>query len=67
MPWMNVDNYIPRSLSLYTFFNIDFCNEMQRVLEDRIPKLLEKLLVKPSLLNPPRMEEGGLILVKFHL
>ncbi|KAH6813435.1 exocyst complex component sec10 [Perilla frutescens var. frutescens] len=34
---------------------------VQRVLEDRIPKLLEKLLVKPSLLNPPRMEEGGLI------
>ncbi|KAL8027615.1 hypothetical protein ABFX02_14G107300 [Erythranthe guttata] len=35
---------------------------VQRVLEDRIPKLLEKLLVKPSLLNPPSMEEGGLIL-----
>lgn len=35
---------------------------VQRVLEDRIPKLLEKLLVKPSLLNPTRMEEGGLIL-----
>ncbi|XP_047971420.1 exocyst complex component SEC10b isoform X1 [Salvia hispanica] len=35
---------------------------VQRVLEDRIPKLLEKLLVKPSLLNPPRMEDGGLIL-----
>ncbi|KAL8540425.1 hypothetical protein ACS0TY_001868 [Phlomoides rotata] len=35
---------------------------VQRVLEDRIPKLLEKLLVRPSLLNPPRMEEGGLIL-----
>ncbi|KAG8364205.1 hypothetical protein BUALT_Bualt19G0104100 [Buddleja alternifolia] len=35
---------------------------VQRVLEDRVPKLLEKLLVKPSLLNPPTMEEGGLIL-----
>ncbi|XP_041991133.1 exocyst complex component SEC10b-like isoform X2 [Salvia splendens] len=35
---------------------------VQRVLEDRIPKLLEKLLVKPSLLNPPPMEDGGLIL-----
>ncbi|GFP80072.1 exocyst complex component sec10 [Phtheirospermum japonicum] len=35
---------------------------VQRVLEDRVPKLLEKLLVKPSLLNPPSMEEGGLIL-----
>ncbi|KAL6531759.1 Exocyst complex component 5 [Orobanche minor] len=35
---------------------------VQRVLEDRIPKLLEKLLVKPSLLNPPSIEEGGLIL-----
>ncbi|KAL6553731.1 Exocyst complex component 5 [Orobanche minor] len=33
-----------------------------RVLEDRIPKLFEKLLVRPSLLNPPRMEEGRLIL-----
>ncbi|KAK4405173.1 Exocyst complex component SEC10b [Sesamum angolense] len=35
---------------------------VQRVLEDRVPKLLEKLLVKPPLLNPPPMEEGGLIL-----
>ncbi|XP_073122302.1 exocyst complex component SEC10b-like isoform X2 [Henckelia pumila] len=35
---------------------------VQRVLEDRVPKLLEKLLVKPSLLNPPPMEEGGLVL-----
>ncbi|KAK4491144.1 hypothetical protein RD792_001868 [Penstemon davidsonii] len=35
---------------------------VQRVLEDRVPKLLEKLLVKPSLVNPPAMEEGGLIL-----
>ncbi|GER52244.1 exocyst complex component sec10 [Striga asiatica] len=35
---------------------------VQRVLEDRVPKLLEKLLVKPTLLNPPPMEEGGLIL-----
>ncbi|KZV56979.1 hypothetical protein F511_27937 [Dorcoceras hygrometricum] len=35
---------------------------VQRVLEDRVPKLLEKLLVKPSLINPPPMEEGGLIL-----
>lgn len=35
---------------------------VQRVMEDRVPKLLEKLLVKPSLLNPPPLEEGGLIL-----
>ncbi|CAK9156719.1 unnamed protein product [Ilex paraguariensis] len=35
---------------------------VQRILEDRIPKLLEKLLVKPSLVNPPPMEEGGLLL-----
>lgn len=36
---------------------------MQRVLEDRVPKLLEKLLLRPSLVNPPPMEEGGLIFV----
>ncbi|XP_060181594.1 exocyst complex component SEC10b-like isoform X1 [Lycium barbarum] len=35
---------------------------VQRVLEDRVPKLLEKLLLKPSLVSPPPMEEGGLIL-----
>ncbi|XP_059278177.1 exocyst complex component SEC10b-like [Lycium ferocissimum] len=35
---------------------------VQRVLEDRVPKLLEKLLQKPSLVNPPPMEEGGLVL-----
>uniref|UniRef100_A0A3Q7JMN0 Exocyst complex component Sec10 n=1 Tax=Solanum lycopersicum TaxID=4081 RepID=A0A3Q7JMN0_SOLLC len=36
---------------------------VQRVLEDRVPKLLEKLLLKPSLVNPPPMAEGGLVLV----
>lgn len=36
---------------------------MQRVLEDRVPNLLEKLLMKPSLVNPPSTEEGGLVLV----
>ncbi|CAH9086696.1 unnamed protein product [Cuscuta epithymum] len=35
---------------------------VQRVLEDRVPKLLEKLLTKPSLVNPPPTDEGGLIL-----
>ncbi|CAI9277973.1 unnamed protein product [Lactuca saligna] len=35
---------------------------VQRVMEDRIPNLLEKLLVKPSLLNPPPMKQGGLLL-----
>lgn len=36
---------------------------MQRVLEQRVTALLDKLLVKPSLVNPPPMEEGGLLLV----
>ncbi|KAL8554697.1 hypothetical protein ACS0TY_002763 [Phlomoides rotata] len=35
---------------------------VQRVLEDRVTKLLEKLLMKPSLANPPTMEQGGLAL-----
>lgn len=35
---------------------------VQRVMEDRVPKLLEKLLVKPSLVHPPPMGEGGLLL-----
>nr|GMD83219.1 exocyst complex component SEC10-like isoform X1 [Ipomoea batatas] len=35
---------------------------VQRVLEDRVPNLLEKLLMKPSLVNPPSTEEGGLVL-----
>ncbi|XP_047983004.1 exocyst complex component SEC10b-like [Salvia hispanica] len=35
---------------------------VQRVLEDRVPNLLEKLLLKPSLVNLPSKEEGGLIL-----
>ncbi|XP_071691097.1 exocyst complex component SEC10a-like [Rutidosis leptorrhynchoides] len=34
---------------------------VQRVMEDRIPNLLEKLLVKPSLVNPPLMKQGGLL------
>ena len=36
---------------------------MQRVLEQRVTALLDKLLVKPSLVNLPPMEEGGLLLV----
>ncbi|KAE8726206.1 Exocyst complex component SEC10 [Hibiscus syriacus] len=35
---------------------------VQRVLEQRITILLDKLLVKPSLVNPPPMKEGGLLL-----
>ncbi|XP_027335473.1 exocyst complex component SEC10b isoform X2 [Abrus precatorius] len=35
---------------------------VQRVLEQRITSLLDKLLVKPSLVNLPSMEEGGLLL-----
>lgn len=36
---------------------------MQRVLEQRITALLDKLLVKPSLVTLPPVEEGGLLLV----
>lgn len=36
---------------------------VQRVLEDRVPNLLEKLLDKPSLVSPPTVEVGGLLLV----
>lgn len=32
---------------------------VQRVLEQRVTALLDKLLEKPSLMNPPPMEEGG--------
>ncbi|KAJ4843879.1 Exocyst complex component S10b [Turnera subulata] len=35
---------------------------VQRVLEQRVTALLDKLLVKPSLVNLPSMEEGGLLL-----
>lgn len=40
-----------------------FSLNMQRVLEQRVTALLDKLLVKQSLVNLPPMEEGGLILV----
>ncbi|KAK4804121.1 hypothetical protein SAY86_003938 [Trapa natans] len=35
---------------------------VQRVLEQRVTALLDKLLMKPSLVNLPHMEEGGLLL-----
>ncbi|XP_021887779.1 exocyst complex component SEC10b [Carica papaya] len=35
---------------------------VQRVLEQRVTGILDKLLVKPSLVNPPPMEDGGLLL-----
>ncbi|KMT12603.1 hypothetical protein BVRB_5g098420 [Beta vulgaris subsp. vulgaris] len=34
---------------------------VQRVLEQRVTALLDKLLQKPSLLHPPPLEEGGLL------
>ncbi|KAG0498550.1 hypothetical protein HPP92_002845 [Vanilla planifolia] len=35
---------------------------VQRVLEQRVTAILDKLLIKPSLLNLPPLEEGGLLL-----
>ncbi|OIV95166.1 hypothetical protein TanjilG_21556 [Lupinus angustifolius] len=37
---------------------------VQRVLEQRITALLDKLLVKPSLVTLPSMEEGGILLME---
>ncbi|KAK9715956.1 hypothetical protein RND81_06G201500 [Saponaria officinalis] len=34
---------------------------VQRVLEQRVTALLDKLLQKPSLVNPPPIEDGGLL------
>ncbi|KAL9247044.1 hypothetical protein vseg_020515 [Gypsophila vaccaria] len=34
---------------------------VQRVLEQRVTALLDKLLQKPSLVNPPPVEDGGLL------
>jgi hypothetical protein len=53
---------------LHSFFLCEFIFMMfsmyvQRVLEQRVTALLDKLLVKPSLVNLPPMEEGGLLLV----
>jgi len=39
-----------------------FCS-VQRVLEQRVTSILDKLLVKPSLVNLPPVEQGGLLLV----
>ncbi|KAL2625266.1 hypothetical protein AAZV13_07G042500 [Glycine max] len=39
-----------------------FPSPSERVLEQRITALLDKLLEKPSLVNLPSMEEGGLLL-----
>ncbi|GAB2284655.1 Exocyst complex component 5 [Dionaea muscipula] len=35
---------------------------VQRVLEQRVTALLDKLLQKPSLVHPPPMEDGGLLM-----
>ncbi|ONK57962.1 uncharacterized protein A4U43_C09F6210 [Asparagus officinalis] len=35
---------------------------VQRVLEQRVTSILDKLLIKPSLVNLPPVEEGGLLL-----
>ncbi|KAH9602142.1 hypothetical protein KSS87_016597 [Heliosperma pusillum] len=38
---------------------------VQRVLEQRVTALLDKLLQKPSLVNPPPVKDGGLLVVSF--
>jgi hypothetical protein len=48
---------------LCEFIFMMFSMYVQRVLEQRVTALLDKLLVKPSLVNLPPMEEGGLLLV----
>lgn len=35
----------------------------QRVLEQRVTGILDKILAKPSLMSPPPVQEGGLLLV----
>lgn len=40
---------------------------MQRVLEQRVAAILDKLLVKPSLVNLTPVDEGGLLLVSYFL
>lgn len=40
-----------------------FFNFTQRVLEQRVTGILDKILVKPSLSSPPPVQEGGLLLV----
>ncbi|XP_010536964.1 PREDICTED: exocyst complex component SEC10 [Tarenaya hassleriana] len=35
---------------------------VQRVLEQRVTGILDKILVKPSLMNPPPVQDGGLLL-----
>ncbi|KAF8118171.1 hypothetical protein N665_0006s0164 [Sinapis alba] len=35
---------------------------VQRVLEQRVTGILDKILVKPSLMSPPPVQEGGLLL-----
>ena len=58
---MSSDN---RIVSVGKFTTVTNCLWLwQRVLEQRVTTLLDKLLIKPSLVNPPTMEEGGLLLV----
>lgn len=47
-------------LSMFHCWNVGY---MQRVLEQRVTAILDKLLVKPSLVNVTPVDEGGLLLV----
>ncbi|XP_059635022.1 uncharacterized protein LOC132277245 isoform X2 [Cornus florida] len=49
-------------MAVFPFANDVMSILVQRVLEQRATTLLDKLLQKPSLVNPPPMEEGGLLL-----
>lgn len=40
---------------------------MQRILEQRLPVVLDRILVKPSLSSPVPMEKGGYLQVDLHL
>lgn len=51
------------SFITFFFINVFVVFSVQRVLEQRVTAVLDKLLVKPSLVKLPSMEEGGLLLV----
>lgn len=56
-------HFFPFWLEIELLFHNNVKYFMQRVLEQRVTAILDKLLVKPSLVNLPPMEEGGLLLV----
>lgn len=55
--------FILRFCNTTNIRQLNYCSCIQRVLEQRVTGLLDRLLIKPSLVDLPPIKQGGLLQV----